>query len=59
MVFHQDEVEVGDEVSVELMWIWDWEGGTSYVYPGSVFVYGYGVMLGSEGGSGEGSRVVG
>jgi hypothetical protein len=38
---------VGDEVLEELMWIWDWMGGTSYVYPGSVFVYG--VMLGSEG----------
>jgi hypothetical protein len=59
MVFHQDEVEVGDEVLEGLMWIWGLVGGTSYVYPGSVFVYGYGVMLGSEGGSGEGSRVVG
>jgi hypothetical protein len=51
---------VGDEVLEGLMWIWDWVDGTSYVYPGSVFVYGYGVMLSSEGvGREEGSKVVG
>jgi hypothetical protein len=51
---------VGDEVWEELMWICDWVDGTSYVYPGSVFVYGYGVMLGGEGvgrGGVEGRRL--
>ena len=50
-------MEVDDEVLEELMWIDDWEGGTSYVYPGSVFVYGYGVILGSEGGGVECRRL--
>ena len=34
-------------------------GGTSCVCPESGFVYGYGVMLGPEGGREEGSNVVG
>jgi len=46
-------VEVDDEVLEELRLIDDWEGGTSYFYPGSGFVYGYGVMLGPEGSEGS------